>query len=316
MRRSYKNKSRKKSRKRQSRRKRQSGKRRRHKIYHMKNRSRPPGLNLGSSLGGGGSFFQSDHTQNIITSRGKDYLETIRKLRNFMEFSLGIPCHDKFVDELNKILEEINKRFNFFELRQLLEYLPIEYSCFGEYLTYTAKLFKPAYPFEKISLRTSLLKPIPFQSLIKSIIDMNHIGVYHNDLGNLKNIVISSDRIDWGIIDWEFASINKYRGTIHSRIRPDINLTTDTYTEYFFSVFEEVRDKKYWDLYQFLFSLYDIYKNNHRDFEYIRTQIISVGYYLPINTDVHPRTRAHTQSIEILLRSDYYGSKCLELFGI
>jgi len=315
MRRSYKNKSRKKSKRRQSR------KRRGHKIYHMDGR-RPPGLSVdvGSYLlrgGGGGSFFQSDHTQNIITSRGKDYLETIRKLRNFMEFSLGIPCHDKFVDELNKILEEINIRFNYYGLRQLLEYLPIKYSCIGEYLTYTAKLFDPPTPFEKISLRTSLLKPSPFQSLIKSIINMNHIGVYHNDLANLKNIVISSDGFDWGIIDWEFASINTYRGTIHSRIRPDINLTTDTYTEYFFSVFEEVRDKKYWDLYQFLFSLYDIYKNDPRNFEYIRTQIILVGNDLPVNAGIRSLgTRTRIQSIGILLRSDYYGSKCLKLFGI
>ena len=48
---------------------------------------------------------------------------------------------------------------------------------------------------------------------------MNLRGVYHNDLAQFKKYsyrpLCAGVGNEWGVIDWEFANIDVYRGNIH-----------------------------------------------------------------------------------------------------
>ena len=125
---------------------------------------------------------------------------------------------------------------------------------------------------------------------------MNLRGVYHNDLAQLKNIVISSDGNEWGVIDWEFANIDMYRGNIQTRRYGD--LETITYTSFFFSedIYIPARPgMRLWDVFQLLSSLHRRYKRTPGAIDYIGTQINNFRYDL---------------------EKDIYGRKVLELFQL
>lgn len=91
-------------------------------------------------------------------------------------------------------------------------FLPRNVRCERECLVYNTPLFSGASVQDgKLSsphLGNTRTPPLLLYRVYTCVFNMNRAGVFHNDLGNLSNVLIDLPRNDFAIVDYEFTHVD------------------------------------------------------------------------------------------------------------